>query len=126
MGEKRGQSWSIETYLAIAIFLTALIFFYSLTTVDRFSSNVAVEVERVGKALITGDELKDGKLTENELAYLVNMSCDDIKTMFHTNNEICIYFKDPEGNLITNASGTVFGIGCGSINISGQPCGTVG
>jgi hypothetical protein len=125
MMEKRGQTWSLETYLAIAIFLTALIFFYSLTTVERFSSNVAVEVERVGKSLITSEQLKDGQLSQGELAYFVNMSCDDLKVLFHTNNELCIYFKDAQGNLITNASRIVYGIGCDSINISGKRCGTV-
>ncbi len=125
MFRKRGQSWSIETYIAIAIFLIAIIFFYGLITTKNYNSNIGVEVEKISKEFMAGKELQDGQLSEQELQSLLNMSCDDLKKRFGTNKEICIYFKDTDGNLITNGTHTVFGIGCPGINISGRDCGSV-
>jgi len=123
MVKKKGQTWSLETYVAIGIFLIAIIFFYGLLTTKGYESNIEVEVEKISKALMGGDELKDGQISEEELQNLMNMDCDDLKTRFGTDKEICIYFKDSEGHLLTNGTHTVFGIGCPGVNITGRRCG---
>jgi uncharacterized protein (UPF0333 family) len=125
MLQKRGQTWSLETYLAIGIFLIAIIFFYSLSTIGNFRSNVTAEVEEIGEQLINSEQLGDGQLTNEELLYFVNLNCTALKQLFNTNQEICIYLKDSEGNLIENASHVIHGIGCPGVNISGRLCGEV-
>ena len=125
MCRKRGQTWSIETYVAIAVFLIAIIFFYGITTAKTYRTNIDVEVEKVGRSLMNSEELRDSQISETELQMLLNMTCDDLKSRYGTNREICIYFKDSDGNLITNGTHTVFGIGCPGINISGRDCGTI-
>jgi len=124
MCKKRGQTWSLETYLAIAVFLIALIFFYGLITVSKMQENIGIEVEEIGRALISGKEMRDGKLTNEELGTLINMNCTELKTLFNTNKDICIYLLDSSGNLITNGSHVIHGIGCPGINISGLLCGS--
>lgn len=124
MRKKRGQTWSLETYLAIGIFLIAFIFFYSLTTLNTARTNIGVEVEEIGRKIMSTPQLEDGTLTNEELMELFNMDCDQLKDMFDTNREICIYIQDSEGNLISNGSHILHGIGCPGINISGMMCGT--
>jgi hypothetical protein len=124
MFTKRGQTWSLETYLAIAVFLIAIIFFYGLTTTKGYESNLEVEIEAISKALMGSAELRDGQLSASELEGLLGYNCEELKKRFGTNKEICIYIKDSEGNLIVNGTDTVFGIGCPGINISGRNCGT--
>jgi len=123
MLKKRGQTWSIETYLAIGIFLIAIIFFYSLTTMNTVKSNVEVEVEEIGRSLMGSIELRDGILTQDELNHFINMSCSDLQHEFDTNKYMCIYIKDQDGFLINNGTNAIYGFGCPDINISGIQCG---
>jgi hypothetical protein len=126
MIKKRAQSWSIETYLAIAIFMVALIFFYSLTMLSGNNQTINIQVAEIGRALLASDQLKDGKITPDDLAYFLAQSCDSLRTMYKTNNDLCIYFVDNDQNLLMLDNGsTVYGIGCPTINVSGRPCGTV-
>ncbi len=125
MLKKRGQTWSLETYLAIAVFLIAVIFFYGLTTVSNYKTNINVEVEEVGRALMKGDQLKDGVLSDTELDYLISLNCTGLKQLFNVDQDICIYLKDSNGNLFTRGNKTIYGIGCPGFNISGQKCGTI-
>jgi len=92
---------------------------------SSIEKNVGVEVEEIGRALIGGQELGDGKLTVTELEYLVNLNCSELKILFNTDRDMCIYLLDPLGNLITNGSHVIHGIGCPGINISGLFCGSV-
>jgi len=124
MHVKRGQTWSLETYMAVGVFLIGLIFFYSLMTMSRTESNVGVTVEEIGRQVIKSDQMVDGKLTSDELGYLINLNCSALKTMFNTNKDICIYLVDAQGNLIENGSHVIHGIGCPGINISGMVCGS--
>lgn len=123
MSKKRGQTWSIETYLAIGVFLIAIIFFYSLTTMNNISSNVEVEVEEIAHSLMGSTELRDGILTQDELNHFINMSCSDLQHAFDTNKYLCIYIKDQDGYLINNGTNAIYGFGCPDINISGRRCG---
>jgi len=123
MNRKRGQTWSIETYLAIATFMIAIIFFYGLTTVKTMKSNVGIEVEKIGNALISSDELRDGHLSQDELDHFVSLNCTELKKLFQTNKELCIYLRDSDGNLILNGTHVIHGIGCPGVNISGRVCG---
>jgi hypothetical protein len=123
---KRGQSWSIETYLSIAIFLIALVFFYGLTLVNRMNTTVDIEIEQIGRSMISGEQLRDGRITPDELAYFLNLNCSSLKQIYKTDTDICIYFVDNKKDLIILENGsTIFGVGCPSINVSGKPCGTM-
>jgi hypothetical protein len=123
---KRGQSWSIETYLSIAIFLIAVVFFWGLTLVSKLDTKVDVEIEQIGRSLISTSQLSDGKITPDDLAYFLNLNCTALKQLYRTNTDLCIYFVDGDNNLIIlENESTVFGVGCPSIEVSGKACGTV-
>jgi hypothetical protein len=124
--QKRGQTWSLETYLSIGIFLIAIIMFYGLTVVGKSSTNINIEVEEIGRAILNSEELHDMKITPDELNYLISLSCDDLKTLYQTPKDLCIYLVDSNNNLLVlQDNRTVYGIGCPSINVSGRPCGTI-
>ncbi len=123
MAKKRGQTWSIETYLAIGVFLIALVFFYSLTLNRGTDSNVQVEVEELARTLMSNSLLKDGVLSQQDLNYLYSMNCSEWRQLLKTTKNICIYLQDGEGNLLVNSSQVIHGFGCPSINISGMICG---
>ena len=125
MFEKRGQSWSIEAYVAIGIFLIAIIFFYGLTTVSTFDVDVEIKVEELSQKLNNKDIFFDGQLDQEELNTLVGLNCTELKQFLKTNIDVCIYIKGSDGNLINNGTNVIHGIGCPGINISGRVCGSV-
>jgi hypothetical protein len=125
MFQKRGQSWSIEAYVAIAVFLIAIIFFYGLTTVSTFKVNVEIEVEELSQKLNNKDMFLDGELNDAELNILIGLNCTELKEFLHTNLDVCIYIKGTDGNLLNNGTNVIHGIGCPGINISGMMCGSV-
>ena len=124
MSKKRGQTWSIETYIAIAIFLISLIFFYGLTTINRYKSNISLEVDEISRELLQKDIIKDGELSLDDLSYLQGINCTELKDYLNTNKNLCFYFKDSEGNLIDNGTAIIHGFGCPEINVSGLSCGS--
>jgi len=124
MHAKRGQTWSIETYLAIGVFLTTIIFFYSLITNEwDTGENIDLEVQRIAEQLITGPELGDGIMSSPDLEHFVDLNCSQLQELFNTNREICIYLQDQNGNLIENGTHVIHGIGCPGINVSNMLCG---
>lgn len=122
--KKKGQSWSLETYLAISMFLIAIIFFYGLITTEETSTTVDIEVERVGRLMMNSEWLADGQITEDELEAMLGMNCTTLKQKFGTNKEICLYMKDSQGKIFENGTHHIFGIGCEGIVISDQECGS--
>ncbi|MEM4267384.1 MAG: hypothetical protein QXK37_00980 [Candidatus Woesearchaeota archaeon] len=120
---KRGQTWSIETYVAIGIFLIALIFFYSILNLKHNIGEQERETESIANRVFSHDFLADGVLTEEEVEQLKTYDCEKLKQVFDTNKKICIYFKDENGNIINLTSTEKIGIGCPDINIGGYACG---
>ena len=123
--EKKGQIFSVETYIAVGIFLFALIFFYVLITVKTPGDPLKDEAGYVTDSLLQDEYFKDNMITYSEAQEMATWNCSQIRTKLKTSKNICIYFTDQEGNLIplTNTEPRVYAIGCPGINVSGNPCG---
>jgi hypothetical protein len=61
--------------------------------------------------------ISDNAIDDKEMAVLSTMSCEDIKKLINTDREVCIYFRDDDGNIIS--LGDKFGFGCPGINVDG-------
>ncbi len=90
---------------------------------DDFETESDLLTHRVKENIV----FDDGFLSEEEEAKLVGMDCDDVKELFRTNREICIYFLDVNRNAVRLTNGTVdkYGVGCGGIVVNGTKCGEV-
>ncbi len=75
-----------------------------LTTATRFISSLT----------------KDGNMTTSEFMSLRNLSCDDLKLLLGTDREVCIYFRDQNGNIIDLTADGRYGIGCPGLEVNGQ------
>lgn len=125
---KTAQTISVDTYLAIGLFLVAIIFFFALIGgLSQTDDNLQKDSSMTSHKLREGDIFGDGKLDINEEAALVNMDCEELKELFETQKDICIYFKDAEGNVVPMTNGTIkkYGIGCEGIVIGNKTCGTL-
>ncbi|MBI3032818.1 hypothetical protein HYY69_05050 [Candidatus Woesearchaeota archaeon] len=104
------KKWSTEAALAIMFFLLAIVL-YLLFTLSSLSQK---NVDTI---------LKQDNLKEEDLSYLTSLNCDEIKAMLSTEKNICIYAKDPEGNLVPLTNDKL-GVGCPGIIVDGvKVCG---
>lgn len=104
------KKWSGEAAIAIMFFLLAIVL-YLLFTLSSLSQKNA------------GNILKQDNLNEEDLSYLTSLNCDEIKAMLGTEKNICIYAKDPDGNLVPLTNDQL-GIGCPGVIVDGvKVCG---
>jgi len=123
MVRKRGQVWSIEMYVAVAVFLLALVLFYSIAVLKLKHKTFE---ENAGDILVSVSEspyMKDNEITSEEIRELLSMSCTELRKTFGTNKDICIYFKDNQGIYVNITENEYLGIGCEGLTISNVPCG---
>lgn len=104
------KKWSGEAALAIMFFLLAIVL-YLLFAMSSISQK---NVENI---------LKQDSIQEEDLNYLTSLNCDEIKAMLKTEKNICIYAKDPEGNLVPLTKDKL-GVGCPGVSVDGvKVCG---
>jgi hypothetical protein len=116
---RKSQVWSIETFIAVGIFFMAIVFFFVLINMNNGSDNFEKESEGVAKRVEGSDIFKDGMLTDDELNNLSSLSCAELKSLFSSKDNICIYLKDGSGNYINITGKETLGIGCPGFNVSG-------
>jgi hypothetical protein len=122
---KRGQTWSFEVYLAIAIFMLTIIFFLSLVSVNVLEPKFPKVASDTDKKIFSIALFSDGEVTEEELLYLTSFNCTALKEKLRFNYDWCIYFEDEDGNAVNISviSGeTSYAFGCAGVNISGRSC----
>ncbi len=124
---KRAQAWSVEAYIAIGIFLMAIIFFYVFVSARTASVSIEDETEDLSRTIMEKAYFNDSELTSAELEELVVMDCDTIQDLLETDSDLCIYFKDSNGEIILLAEELgeeYYSMGCEGFNISdGVECG---
>lgn len=129
MGTKRGQTISIDTYVAIALFLVAIVFFYSYIGFNSVQTDLEEQSRLTAHRVREGNIFGDGVFSRAEEIALYNMDCAEIKEYFGTNKEVCIFMKDNQGRVVrlTNDSSGDFkyGVGCAGVVINDETCGTV-
>ncbi len=104
------KKWSGEAALAIIFFLSAIVL-YLLFTLSSLSQKNASSI------------LKQDNLKEDDLSYLTSLNCNEIKAMLGTEKNICIYAKDPDGNLV-HLTNDQLGVGCPGVIVDGvKVCG---
>ena|SRR3989338_4093277 len=62
--------------------------------------------------------IQDDVLDNNELSFLGQLNCEEIKAMIGTEKEVCVYIKDEHNNLISLTEKQI-GAGCPGINVDG-------
>jgi hypothetical protein len=62
----------------------------------------------------------DGRLTDEEREYLRGLSCDDVKRIMGTTEEICLYIMDENGELVDLLGTGTYGIGCPVLDAEGN------
>ena len=124
-GNRKSQTISIDTYIAIALFLTSIVLFYYFIGVKSYEDNLDKDKKITGDRIREDELLGDGVLTSVEEEKLVEMTCQDFKNLFGTTEEICIYLRDADGKVVPLANGThvKYGVGCPGMLIDGVVCG---
>lgn len=118
---KKGQVWSIELTITITIFLFALVIFAGI--VLKKGSNVSglsADAEKTMLALSSGSDssvLDNNVLNKSKAG---NLNYTQLRQDLGLKNDVCIYFEDKNGRLIslegTNA------VGNSNVQVNGQPC----
>lgn len=113
--------------MAIALFLTTVIAFFSFISVKDAESKLTEDADILVHRIKESQLLKDGDFSEAEEARLVSMNCTQIKELFESRLELCIYFRDSDRNIVplTNGSVVKYGVGCPGVLLNGKKCGEI-
>ena len=121
---KKAQTVTLDLIVGISIFITAVVLFYYLFGMDVTKT----EEEDAAAAIIEGLDgtsyFEDGQLESDEIETLSALSCKELKQLFETNKNVCIYVTDNNGHLVTLDDKPA--IGCPGIEIQGRVCGVEG
>lgn len=121
--KKRGQTWSMEAFGAIMIFMVALVVFYALTSSNTSTEDLEKEAEIITKSVGAQEYFSDGIINEDEIAELQQMDCDQLKKLFQTNKELCVYMANEDGSLVNYNQPKPLAFGCPGLEIGGEKCG---
>lgn len=127
LNNKGAQTITLDLIIGITIFLSTIVLFYYLFSVDVTKT----EEEDAANALIEGlsgnSYFRDGELDSDEVDALSAMNCTAMKEFFNTNKNICIYATDKNGNLVTMTDADLnnrIAAGCPGIEINDVICGS--
>lgn len=119
---KKGQIFSTEVYVAIVLFLVALVAFYFMIAQRDTGETAEEEAERIAGNLLGHPYFADGVLDVDEMDNITaNWNCTYMKEIFGTSKSVCIYVKDEAGNLEPMIGSEPF-LGCPDIVIGGENC----
>ena len=118
---KKGQVWSLELSVTIMIFLFALVIFAGL--ILKKGSNVSNLSSDAEKTMMALSSSSDNAVIENNVLNKTkagSLNYSQLKRELGLKNDVCIYFEDKNGRLIS-LSGTN-AVGDSSVQVNGQPC----
>ena len=118
---KKGQIFSTEVYIAVVLFLVALVMFYAIISQKSVESNVDQEAERIAASIMMHPYFQDGVLTTGELDLIAGWNCTYLKDTFDTSNSMCVYVKNEDGSMKL-LDGTSMFIGCDDVQMGGVNC----
>ncbi len=119
--KRKAQTWSIEVFMAIMVFLIATVMFYAIIYTTPKTKELNKEAELITKSVDSDAIFQDGILTQDEAQALTGKSCNDLKIEFNTNKKICVYFKNQQGEIVP-LSGDMPVVGCEGIKIGNVEC----
>ena len=117
---KKGQIFSTEVYIAVVLFLVALVVFYAIISQKSVQSDVDQEAERIAASIMMHPYFQDGVLTTEELDLISNWNCTYLQDTFDTSNSMCVYVKNEDGSMKL-LNGSMF-IGCDDVQMGGVNC----
>ncbi len=119
--KKKGQVWSLELSVTIMIFLFALVIFAGL--ILKKGSNVGGLSSDAEKTMLALSSGSDNAVIENNVlnkSKAGSLNYSQLKQDLGLKNDVCIYFEDKNGRLIS-LSGTN-AVGDSNVIVNGQPC----
>ncbi len=128
---RRAQVMSTDAIIATVIFLIVVILTVILVS-DLFEAPIDLELrtesqkitQEVASGISQGAFLIGAEMQPEQIEQLLATPYYDLKRIYGTQYDFCIYFEDQEGNLIM-INETSAGLGDPSVMIGGQPCGFV-
>ena len=113
---KKKQEISLELILLAVSLLAMFMLFFG----QFFASEMNASKDTLIPQGYLTKVIKDGDITAEEFNVLRQMTCQDIKAMLGTGKEVCIYFKDQNGNIVDPQGDGSFGVGCPGLEIEGK------
>ncbi len=125
---KKGQTWSTDAVVAVAMFILAVIMLYYLSgpaATNRQSEKLQSEADKLPTTLSSQQNLSaifihGSKIDEQKLSEAISLSYDNLKSLLGVQSDFCIYLEDEKGNIVP-MDGKV-GIGSPLANFSGKGC----
>lgn len=113
--------------MAIALFLATVIAFFSFISIQGSENKLTEDADILVHRIRESELIKDGEFSEAEESRLVEMNCTQIKELFESRLELCIYLRDSERNVVplTNGSVVKYGVGCPGVLLNGEKCGSI-
>lgn len=114
---KKAQTWSLEAFVAVMIFMLALVLFYSLTSTGDNTDSLQKDAELLTKSVGAQAYFEDGILDDDDVEILKELNCDQLKELFQTKKDLCIYMTDESGTLVTYGQDKPLTFGCEGLSI---------
>ncbi|MEM4755695.1 MAG: hypothetical protein QW594_01025 [Candidatus Woesearchaeota archaeon] len=133
--KKKGQVWSIDTFIAFLFFLAAIAFFIGyLSSTQETGKSAKKESETIPQLLSSESFgvtlIKNNEIDREVLQQLVAMDYQTLQSVLGVKNNFCIYFLDANNNLINLSellvgyTRTIYGIGDGTVVLNVSRDGT--
>ncbi len=128
--KRNAQTISADALIAIALFMIAIIFFFSLSndankggkTTDLKSESSKLVSALSGEKNSSDSLLVGSKVNERKLSELSELEYNQLKDLLGIDADFCIHFEDDGGNLV-NVSGNKIGLGNQLVVVGGTACG---
>lgn len=125
---KKGQTFSTDAIVAVAMFFIAVIMLYYLSgpaATNKRSEKLQSEAENLPATLssqqnLTSVFIQGSKIDEQKLSEAINLSYANLKDLLGVEADFCIYVEDENGNVVPMEG--KMGIGSSLTNLSGKGC----
>jgi len=101
--------------IVMSVSLVAMFFiFFAMMMADMTDTR-----KFIGTSGLITQVIDDGEITSEEMYSLKQLSCNDLKMLLGTGKEVCIYFKNAQGDVVDISGDGRFGIGCPGLEVDG-------
>ena len=124
---KKSQSWSLDIVLAVVVFMVAFFIFYAYlnpskeSNIGELSREAGVIIKQVASEDSLMKVIDNNEINDTKLGRLKNYNYIELKKIFRTEGDFCLYIEDEKGHLVL-INNSYKGIGSPNIIISGTPC----
>ncbi len=125
--QNKAQSWSVDFIIAVTIFISVLIVFYSFSVLNakekpkelQLEASLVAKEARLHKSPIA--IIDKETVNETKLGKALDKDYETIKKELGLKNDFCIHFEDEDGKVVEIKQG-VTGIGSPNIKVGGIKC----